>query len=251
MAYISATKGYKAGGYNSLQVGSLYAPEKVWNYEAGIKTVLPDYNLLFNASAYYYRYSNLQSSVLNPNYSGSGVPFYMVQTSDQHAHGIDLEAQWQPTTNLRLNFTSEYIDATYVHGTSTSGVVLDGQPTGEPLFSMTAGFDYTWRGVYGGELELNMQYAYRGRTRCNSDSEFQGNCFATTAFKIGSSQQRTDARLDWHTPDQHWGVGLYVNNMFNRRYVLGIGNDSTNDFGTPYVTITPPRTYGVEMRAKF
>jgi iron complex outermembrane receptor protein len=39
--------------------------------------------------------------------------------------------------------------------------------------------------------------------------------------------------------------------MFNRRYVLGIGNDSTNDFGTPYATITPPRTYGVEMRAKF
>jgi len=33
--------------------------------------------------------------------------------------------------------------------------------------------------------------------------------------------------------------------------VIGIGSDSTNDFGTPYATITPPRTLGVEVRAEF
>ncbi|HUB90713.1 MAG TPA: TonB-dependent receptor, partial [Dyella sp.] len=251
MAYVSATKGYKAGGYNSLQVGSLYSPEKVWNYEGGVKAVFPEYNLLLNASAYYYRYSNLQSSVLNPNFNGSGVPFYTVMTSDQHAHGLDVEAQWQPTNALRLNFTSAYIDSTYIHGTSTSGVSLDGQPTGEPTFSATAGFDYTWFDVYRGNLELNMQYAYRGRTRCNADSGVQGTCLSTPLFSVGNATQRTDARLDWHTPNEHWGVGVFVNNMFNKRYVLSIGNDSTNDFGTPYATVTPPRTYGVELRAKF
>ena len=251
MTYLSVTKGYKAGGYNSLQVGSLYAPEKVWNYETGLKLVVPEYNLLFNASAYYYRYSNLQSSVLSPNSTGSGVPFYTVMTSDQHAHGLETEVQWQPADALRLNFTSAYIDSTYISGLSTSGVNLGGQPTGEPFFSATAGFDYTWFGVYNGNLELNMQYAYRGPTRCNADSGFQGTCLTTPLFSVGTSTQRTDARLDWHTPDQRWGVGLYVNNMFNKRYVVSIGNDSTNDFGTPYAVITPPRVYGVELRTKF
>lgn len=251
MAYMSVTKGYKAGGYNSLQVGSLYAPEKVWNYEGGIKAVVPEYNLMLNASVYLYRYSNLQSSVLNPNSSGSGVPFYTVMTSDQHAHGLELEAQWQPVDALRLNFTSAYIDSTYISGISTSGVSLGGQPTGEPFFSATTGFDYTWRDVYNGDLELNMQYAYRGPTRCNADSGFQGACLTTPLFSVGTSTQRTDARLDWHTPDERWGVGLYVNNMFNKRYVVSIGNDSTNDFGTPYAVITPPRVYGVELRTKF
>jgi iron complex outermembrane receptor protein len=251
MAYVSVTKGYKAGGYNSLQVGSLYAPEKVWNYEAGVKTVVPQYNLIFNASAYYYRYSNLQSSVLDPNYNGSGVPFYTVMTSDQHADGLDVEAQWQPTNALRLNFTSAYIDSTYIRGISTSGVSLAGQPTGEPYFSSTAGFDYTWFGVQQGNLEFSMQYAYRGPTRCNADSGVQGTCLSTPLFRVGTSTQRTDARLDWHTPDQRWGVGLYVNNMFNKRYVVSIGNDTTNDFGTPYAIVTPPRVYGVELRAKF
>jgi iron complex outermembrane recepter protein len=251
MAYMSVTKGYKAGGYNSLQVGSLYAPEKVWNYEGGIKTVFPQYNLMLNASAYFYRYSNLQSSVLDPNFNGSGVPFYTVMTSDQHAHGLEVEAQWQPAKALRLNATTAYIDSTYIRGISTSGVSLNGQPTGEPLFSATAGMDYTWFDVYHGNLEFNLQYAYRGPTRCNADSGFQGVCLTTPLFSVGTSTQRTDARLDWHTPDERWGVGLYVNNMFNKRYVLSIGNDSTNDFGTPYAVITPPRTFGVELRAKF
>lgn len=251
MTYMSVTKGYKAGGYNSLQVGSLYAPEKVWNYEGGIKMMVPDYNLLFNTSAYYYRYSNLQSSVLNPNSSGSGVPFYTVMTSDQHAHGLETEAQWQPVDALRLNFTSAYIDSTYITGISTSGANLAGEPTGEPFFSATAGFDYTWFNVYSNNLEFNMQYAYRGPTRCNADSGFQGTCLTTPLFSVGTSSNRVDARLDWHTPDERWGVGLYVNNMFNKRYVVSIGNDSTNDFGTPYAVVTPPRVFGVELRTKF
>ncbi|WP_266183762.1 TonB-dependent receptor [Dyella humicola] len=251
MGYASVTKGYKAGGYNSLEIGSVYQPEKVWNYEIGLKTVLPDYNLLLNASAYYYRYSNLQSNVLNPNYNGSGVPFYMVNTSDQHAHGLEFDAQWVPIDALRFNLTGAYINATYLKGLSSSGVDLSGQPTGEPYFSATTGFDYTVHGVAHGDLELSMQYAYRGPTRCNADSGIQGNCYSTPAFTIGQSTQRTDARLDWHTPDQRWGVGLYGNNIFNKRYVLGVGNETTSVFGTPYATVTPPRTYGIEFRARF
>jgi iron complex outermembrane receptor protein len=251
MAYASVTKGYKAGGYNSLSVGSLYAPEHVMNYEAGIKMVVPEYNLLFNASAYHYRYSNLQSNVLNPNSSGSGVPFYEVSTSDQQANGLEFEAQWQPVDGLRLNFNSAFIDATYESAISTSGVSLNGQPTGTPYFSATTGFDYTWHGVFNGDLEWNMQYAYHGPTRCNADSGIQGSCYSTPAFTIGTSQQRTDSRLDWHTPNGQWGIGLYVNNLFNQRYVLGVGNETTDVFGTPYATVTPPRTFGLEFRTKF
>jgi len=251
MAYASITKGYKAGGYNSLQVDSLYAPEKVWNYEAGIKTVVPQYNLLFNASIYHYLYYNLQSSVLDPNTTGSGIPFYIVSSSNQEATGVELEAQWQPTDGLRLNFTGAYIDDTYTKGTSTSGVDLAGQPTGTPYFSGTTGLAYTWHDVYNGDLEFDLQYAYTGRTRCNSDSQVQGTCLVTPYFTIGGSTQRTDGRLDWHTPSDSWGVGLYGNNIFNKRYVVSEGNDSTNVFGTPYATITPPRVWGVEFRAKF
>lgn len=251
MVFGSVTKGYKSGGYNNLQVGSLYAPEKVWNYEMGVKAVVPEYNLLLNASAYHYRYSNLQTSVLNPNTSGSGVPFYEVSTSDQQATGLDFEVQWQPVEALRLNFTSAYIDDTYAKGTSTSGASLAGQPSGEPLFSAAVGMAYTWHDVAHGDLEFDIQYAYRGRTRCNADSANEGTCLTTPYFTVGASTQRTDTRLDWHTPDQRWGIGFFCNNLFNKRYVEVINNDSATVFGTPFATVSSPRTWGVELRTKF
>jgi iron complex outermembrane receptor protein len=231
MGYASITKGYKAGGYNSLEIGSLYSPETVWNYEAGVKAVIPEYNLMLNASAYYYRYTNLQSSVINPNTTGSGVPFYIVSTSDQHANGLDFEAQWQPVEALRLNFTSAYIDSTYTKYVDTFGVNLDGQPTGEPYLSVTSGLAYTWHNVFNNDLEFDLQYAYRGRTRCNSDAAQEQQCLATQYFTLGTSTQRTDARLDWHTPSNSWGVGLFVNNLFNKRYVTGLGNYTASVFG--------------------
>src|SRR5690606_39561476 len=37
MGYASLAKGYKAGGFNSLQIGSDFDNEDVWNFETGIK----------------------------------------------------------------------------------------------------------------------------------------------------------------------------------------------------------------------
>lgn len=251
MGYASVTKGYKAGGYNSVQVGSRFAPEKVINYEAGLKTTFPEQNLLLNGSVYYYRYDNKQSLSLDPNSAGSGVPRYLVNSTDQEAKGLELEALWQPVEDLRLNFTGAYIDATYRKAVADSGAVLTGQPTGEPRYSYTAGLAYTWHDVAGGALEFDVNYAYRGKTRCNNDSRLQGDCVVSPNFKVGEAQHRTDARLDWHAPGDRWGVALYASNLFNDRYVTGVNNITTTVFGTPYASITPPRMWGVELRAKF
>ena len=251
MGYVSVTKGYKAGGYNSVQIGSRFAPEKVINYEAGLKTLLPDQNLLLNGSVYYYRYDNKQSLSLDPNFSGSGVPLYIVNSSDQEAKGLELEAQWQPVEDFRVGFTGAYIDATYRKGVAPDGVDLDGQPTGAPKFSAAASLSYTVHGVANGDLEFDLSQAYRGKTRCNADSQFQGECYVSPNFKVGTSQQRTDARIDWHAPGDRWGVALYGTNVFNKRYVTGVNNISTSVFGTPFASITPPRMWGLELRAKF
>jgi len=256
MTYFSVAKGYKAGGYESLDIGSHFAPEKVWNYEAGIKTVVPEYNLLFNASVYYYRYDNLQEQVLNPNVigqpgsNGSGVPYYTTNVSDEQAKGAELEAQWQPTEALKLNANVAYIDQTYLKSAAPDGSILTGQATGTPLYSATAGMAYTWHEVANGDMEFDFQYGYRGRTRCNTDSRTQGSCETSPNFVVGNAQRHANARLDWHTPDQRWGVSLFANNLFNERY-FGISNLSTTVYGTPWAVLDPPRTYGVELRVKF
>ena len=44
LAYASATRGFKSGGFNatSTAAGRGYGPEWAWSYEAGVKTVLRD-----------------------------------------------------------------------------------------------------------------------------------------------------------------------------------------------------------------
>ncbi|MGY0558555.1 TonB-dependent receptor [Lysobacter sp. A421] len=251
MGYVSVTKGYKAGGYNAVQVGSRFEPEEVWNYEAGMKTVFPDYNLLLNGTAYYYKYSNRQSLTLDPNTAGSGVPRYLVNSTDQQAQGFEVEMQWKPVEALRMSFTGAYIDATYSDAVAPSGIDLSGQPTGEPKFSFAAGLGYTWSEVAGGTVEASVNHAFRGDSRCNRDSQLQGTCQVSPNFDVGASQQRTDARVEWNSPSDHWGVALYVNNLFEKRYVTGVSNMSTAVFGTPYASITLPRMWGVEFRASF
>ena len=74
MVFGSLAKGYKAGGFNSVQPQSQFDNEDVWNAEFGIKTVFPEQKLSLNASGSYYIYKDRQAISLDLNTAGSGVP---------------------------------------------------------------------------------------------------------------------------------------------------------------------------------
>ncbi|HET8764712.1 MAG TPA: TonB-dependent receptor [Rhodanobacter sp.] len=249
MGYVSVAKGYKAGGYNSVQVASHFAPEKVWNYEAGIKAVFPAANLVVNGSVYHYRYSNLQDLTLIPNATGSGVPGYVVSSSDEKADGADLALQWQPLADLSFHANAAYINSRYGHKIGALGEDLSGDPTGVPKVSYTVGVQYGWN-AGGGRMTANLSHAFRGAARCNADMQFNGACAVSPNFTVGGPQNRTDARLDWTAPGGHWGVALYANNLFDQRYVMQVNNVSASVLGTPNAFINAPRLYGVEFHAK-
>jgi iron complex outermembrane receptor protein len=105
--------------------------------------------------------------------------------------------------------------------------------------------------VAGGDVTFDLSHAYRGKSRCNSDSRLQGTCQVSPNFSVGAAQQRTDARLGWDAAHDRWGVALYASNLFNQRYVTGVSNITESVFGTPYASITPPRMWGVELHARF
>jgi iron complex outermembrane receptor protein len=250
MVYGSVTRGYQAGGYNFELPGSHYDPETVWSYETGLKSYLADHRVLLNASLYYYRYSNLQTLNLVSNGNGA-LPAYEVTISNQEARGVDLESHWQATDALRINLVGAYIDSIYANDIASDGTNLAGQPTGEPLWSASVGMDYVVHHVAGGSLDLTLQDAYRGKYRCNADSVVQGNCLVTPAFTLGVAQNRTDGRLAWSSPSEHWSVALYVNNLFDKQYVTSVQNISATTLGTPFASISAPRFWGVELGARF
>ena len=250
--YASATKGYQAGGFNSLEVASVYRPQTVRSYEAGVKSWFPDYRLLLNASLYYYRYSNLPNLTLVSNGGGSGndLPQYQIIPSDQEAKGLELEARWQATDNLRFNAAAAYINQTYRKYTTSAGLDLSGEATGQPLWSGTAGVDYVLRDVARGDLDFTLQGAYTGRARCNADSPLQGTCIPNLPFKTGASRTRADIRVGWSSPATPWSVAVFVNNVFDKQYVTGLNNISTTVLGTTSAGISAPRMWGVELAVK-
>lgn len=252
MGYVSVTKGYKSGGFDAVQIGGEFKPEKIWNYEAGIKATIPDYRLVLNGSVYRYLYSNLQAINLVAASGASSVPVYTVSSSNQKAVGVDLEAKWQPIDALTINLTAAYIDSTYAKFTTPEGLNLAGQPSGEPLWSLAGGFDYVWPAlIEEGDVDISLSQSYRTRTRCNANSYLQGYCLAGATFNVGGSRSRTDMHLGWNSHDGRYGISLFANNLLNKRYVMRINNVTTSVFGTPNATINPPRMWGVELRASF
>ncbi len=249
MWYGSLSKGYQAGGFNAVLVGGRFEPEKVVNLELGLKSYFRDYKLLLNASLFAYKFTNLQSLSLIPNGSNSGVPSYQVSSSDQRAKGLDLELRWQPSNGLKLYLASEYINHNYGGFTSSGGVNLSGQAVGTPRFSAATGLDYVWRDVASGKLNFTLQHAYTGATRCNADSVQQGTCLSAPGFSVGSARNRTDGRLGWNEGAGRWGVALFVNNLFDKRYVYNV-NNITAALGTPFASLTPGRTAGLELNIR-
>ncbi len=250
MYYLSYGKGYEAGGYNALLPGAKYNPEHVNNYELGLKSELFDRRLLVNASAYYYEFTNLQNlNLVNPD---GEIPQYQVTISDVHAYGVDLETHWQATGALRVNFIAAYIDSTYKDYTAPDGAVLNGQATGEPLWSLAGGIDYVVHDVVGGDVDFTLQDAYRGPGRCNADSQANGACLQIPAFRTGEATNRTDVRLAWVSRSRvPVSVAVYANNLFDKQYVTGVGTISLQTLGTPFTNITAPRFWGVEVGAHF
>ena len=250
MWFSSLAKGYKAGGYNSVQVGSEFANEDVWNFETGIKSAFPHTGVVLNASAFYYVYENKQALTLTGT-DGSGLPEYLVDTSDEQAWGIDVDAQWKATDHFTLFANLEYIDATYKDKMTESGINLSGEPTGEPSLSAALGARYDWTLGGAGKLDFSGRYAYRGAGRCNADSVVQGSCASLTPFEVNEATQRLDLRLGWNSTDDKYGFAAYVTNALDDQYVTGINNLTTGIFGTPFASVSEPRMWGVEATVSF
>ncbi|WP_436357744.1 TonB-dependent receptor [Brevundimonas sp. CEF1] len=244
MVFFSYAKGYKAGGFNSVEVASRFDNEDVQNFEIGLKSDLGAKARL-NISAFQYDYDGKQSIRLVVP-TGSSVPQYLVETSDDTAWGVDMQLDVEPLDGLNLFANAQYIDATYNRKMTDDGD-LAGQPTGEPLWSASAGASYRHDLGAAGSLDMQVIHAYRGEGRCNTTSTGQGSCLQTPWFDPSEAQNRTDVRLYWRNANARYQVGVYVNNLFDNQYVTGVNNITATTLGTPFVGLTEPRMWGVDL----
>jgi iron complex outermembrane receptor protein len=263
LLYASASRGYKAGGFNSVQINSFFKPESVWNFEGGFKSELFDRRLRFNASAYYFKYRNRQSISLES--SESGVPQYKTSSGDSEAFGIDFETQFVVTPGFTLSATGGYIDSKWVTRFE-QGEDISGQPTGEPSFRgvLSARFEREFSGF--GQIYADASYSYTARQRLNdairaSDNILRGIPTSAQPFgplvdfsklgKLRSSREIVNARIGWRSLDERFSITVFAENLFDVRTPRTLNPITATTLGTPYVRLDRPRFWGMEFGVRF
>src|SRR4029077_9615175 len=91
LTYVSAAKGFKAGGFNTAApAGSeAFGPERSWTYEAGVKSTFLDNRLRVNAAYYYIDWEDLQLDT--PVASAPGT-FFIDHAGKATSAGVEVEA---------------------------------------------------------------------------------------------------------------------------------------------------------------
>ena len=128
LAYVSLTRGYKAGGANSagpgfdpryLEVSEQelgYEPEFVVSFEAGLKSSLFDNRVELNAAVFHYDYRDYQvSKFVNRT--------FFTENFDASATGLELEAAWQVTPRLRVDGFAGWLRTRVANGEKSIDVM--------------------------------------------------------------------------------------------------------------------------------
>jgi iron complex outermembrane receptor protein len=261
MVYASATRGYKAGGFDSQSINSYFAPENVWNFETGFKSELFDHRLRVNASGYYFKYRNRQSISLeqtdprcNQNPAPAGticVPEYITSSGDSEAFGVDFDTQFVVSRDLTLSATAGAINSRWVKRVE-QGVDISGQPTGEPRFRGILGAHYDHQLPSASSVFGDVSYSYTSRIPLNNADRAINASIAPYVDldklrDLYTPRNIINARVGWRSPGDHFSASLYVENLLNERKPRTLNTITADTFHTPYVRIDRPRFFGVEL----
>jgi outer membrane receptor protein involved in Fe transport len=109
-AYISASSGFKAGGFNIAALGpspdqAEFDPEEVMSYELGVKTAFLNGRAQLNATYFFTEIEDLQVAQFTGDAS-----FIVQNAAEAEVQGLELDARFQVTRNLGLSAAAAYTD---------------------------------------------------------------------------------------------------------------------------------------------
>ncbi|MET0246834.1 MAG: TonB-dependent receptor, partial [Sphingomonas sp.] len=120
LIFASATRGFKSGGWAarvSSPANALpFAPEKVWSYEAGVKSEFFNRRVRVNLTAYLTDVSDLQTPAGLVSPTGA-VTFITRNFADYRNKGIEAELTFAPVDGLNLFVNGGYQDDKYIINT--------------------------------------------------------------------------------------------------------------------------------------
>jgi iron complex outermembrane receptor protein len=237
LAYVSASRGFKSGGFNitTTEPGRGFAPEWAWSYEAGVKTTVAGGRARVNIASFYTDYTNLQVQIaLRPG---------VLDISNAAAAtitGFEVETVSEVGTGLRAGAYVNWLDARYDRYTAVGVGGVMGEAAGHRLNNAPEWSGRAW-------LEWTRATRRVGTLSVLSEVLWQSTAFFTP-FNDSVQRQSPYALVNVSgeirpTPAP-WAVSVYGRNLGNQDYITGT-------FSSPPPAIGgrpgPPRQIGVEI----
>ncbi|MEH6487950.1 TonB-dependent receptor [Hyphomonas oceanitis] len=240
--YATVSKGFKAGGVNLNSCGNEYDPEKITAYEAGYRSQWQEAGLTFNATGFYYDYTDLQLSQV------TGLINLVTNAAAAEVKGIELETAWNPTSNLSLTGNLSWLDAKYSSFVNVDTLnpgagpqdVAGNRLSNSPEWSANLGAALSTEPGPRGRLTGRVELSYRSKAFFR---EFNLPVDTQDAYSL------VNAALIWEDASETYTVRLYAKNLTDEDYVAQGG--SSDAFGTLAITYGAPRQVGLELRARY
>lgn len=244
MTYASVASGFKSGGFNgrSSTANEIqpYSPEKIWTYEAGVKSDWLDNRLRFNLSAYYNDYRDIQFMLSTADPTGAQVVI-VGNAAKARVAGGEAELVAAPLPRLLLSASAGLIDAKF------TSVAAGAQITKQSHFASTPKFSSSVSAQYGvpigewGEFTLRGDYSYRSRIFYEVNN-------ARAVRQKGYGLLNLQGTLDFG--DGRYGLALAMTNVANKRY-KSTAVSVLDSLGFASVQYGRPREWSLTARAKF
>lgn len=238
IAYATATKGYKAGGFNTAvdtATERSFKPEHSWTYEVGGKKSFFNNFLYAEASLFYIDWSDQQVSQVRLSGQGNKT----LNAGKSNSRGVEASVQIHPAKNLSffLNYGYTYAKfSEYVYDVKKkidySGHIL---PL-VPRHTFSAGLDYDMevQSDLLDKINFHAEYIGVGKMYWSENNATMQPFYGVVNANIGFVKQ-------------NFSLDLWVRNLTNEKYVayqFASGNKLFGQAGKPY-------TFGAKLSVRF
>lgn len=259
LAYVSFSRGYKAGGINldrdaaaatgvnpasglvtgtqaQVNAAAAFRPEFSDSYELGIRSQFFDRTLTLNGTYFQTDYEDFQLNTFN------GLGFTISNAGSVESKGFELEGRWEAGEDLDFTFGLAHVVAKYGFEPTIPAGLRGRTLTNAPKWNVTLGthYEHAITDSLKGFFDISANY----RTTYNTGSDLapgkQQQGFSTINGRVGIFQ---DA-------DNGWELSLWGTNLTDEYYQL-IAFDTVFQAGSISEFPAPPRMYGVTLRKNF
>ncbi|NNK33220.1 MAG: TonB-dependent receptor [Xanthomonadales bacterium] len=253
-AYLLVSRGYKAGGFNPSLARALgaspgiavadiaYDPEKLLNYEAGLKGVWLQGRLRADLAVFYMDRKDMQlrSSAQftdNPNDF-----VFITSNAEGHSYGLEASFDWQLADRWRLHGSLGLLESKIDDYALNREPDIEGELVGRafahaPPYTLNLGA--TWSSPAGWMARLDVNAV--GSFYFDYSHDEKSGSYRTVNFKAGRQ---------W----TNWSVHGWVRNLFDEDYYtrgFSFGLEPPSFARTRYTRLGDPRHYGITVSYRY